>query len=120
MISSRLTAFRNKLNKTQQDMADYLGITRPAYTAYESGSRNPDYKTLEKIADLFDTSIDYLLGRTDDPSPPSKEKINPNINIAYLDGVKHELTPEVAKRLKEDIELFEKLKEQWKKEQEKK
>lgn len=42
-------------------MADKLGITRPAYTAYELGSREPDYKTLINISNILDVSLDYLL-----------------------------------------------------------
>ncbi|SDI17826.1 DNA-binding transcriptional regulator, XRE-family HTH domain [Alteribacillus persepolensis] len=65
MLKEQLVKLRKNNKKTQQDMADILGITRPAYTAYERGTRNPDYETLQKIADFFDVSTDYLLGRTD-------------------------------------------------------
>ncbi|MGE7841397.1 helix-turn-helix domain-containing protein [Lysinibacillus sp. NPDC093712] len=65
MLGVRLKYLRKSDNKTQQDIADILGITRPAYTAYEQGKRNPDYEILEKIADYYNVSIDYLLGRTD-------------------------------------------------------
>src|SRR5690554_1156572 len=67
MLAKRLAALRKLNKKTQDDMAKLLGITRPAYTAYEAGRRNPDYETLQKIADYFNVSIDYLLGRTDHP-----------------------------------------------------
>lgn len=63
MLAQRLKELRIRKKKTQQDIAKYLGLTRPAYTAYESGTRNPDYDTLIKIADYFDVSLDYLLGR---------------------------------------------------------
>lgn len=63
MLAQRLKELRNRKKRTQQDVAKYLGLTRPAYTAYESGSRNPDYDTLIKIADYFDVTTDYLLGR---------------------------------------------------------
>jgi len=65
MLGVRLKYLRKSNNKTQQDIADILGITRPAYTAYEQGKRNPDYEILEKIADYYNVSIDYLLGRTE-------------------------------------------------------
>ncbi|QDZ98944.1 XRE family transcriptional regulator [Lysinibacillus fusiformis] len=64
MLGVRLKYLRKSKNKTQQDIADVLGITRPAYTAYEQGKRNPDYGILEKIADYYNVSVDYLLGRT--------------------------------------------------------
>lgn len=50
---------------TQQTMADKLGISRSTIGMYETGAREPDYDTLETIADIFNVDIDYLLGRTD-------------------------------------------------------
>lgn len=50
---------------TQQTIADKLGISRSTIGMYETGAREPDYDTLEAIADLFNVDIDYLLGRTD-------------------------------------------------------
>lgn len=50
---------------TQQEMADKLNISRSTIGMYETGAREPDYNTLELIADFFNVDIDYLLGRTD-------------------------------------------------------
>ncbi|MCU6798033.1 helix-turn-helix domain-containing protein [Paenibacillus sp. WQ 127069] len=116
MKPDRLTKMRNNLNKTQQDMANYLGITRPAYTAYESGNRKPDYATLEKIADFFDTSTDYLLGRTDEPTPYNSKRKLPDmsgINYAAYGGAKRleDLTDEEIEHLEEELEMFRALKE---------
>ena len=56
---------QRKLNKmTQIEVANYLKISQPSYIRYENGSAEPSYDNLVKIADLFDVSIDYLLGRT--------------------------------------------------------
>ncbi|WP_374019052.1 helix-turn-helix transcriptional regulator [Paenibacillus thiaminolyticus] len=69
MLSERLTHKRLEKKLTHQNMADKLGITRQAYGNYESGKRDLDTETLSKIADILDTTTDYLLGRTDNPSP---------------------------------------------------
>lgn len=69
MLAERLKKLRKTKKKTQQDVADYLGITRPAYTAYEQGNRNPDYDLLSKLANYFDVSTDYLLGREEKQYP---------------------------------------------------
>src|SRR5690606_14015533 len=61
LLSERLVKERNRKKYTQQMVADYLGVTRPAYTAYERGTRQPDYDTLKKISDYFDVSVEYLL-----------------------------------------------------------
>lgn len=55
---------QRKLNKvTQRQMADYLEMTQPSYIRYEKGTSEPNLENLVKIADYFDVSVDYLLGR---------------------------------------------------------
>lgn len=66
-----LKTLRTKEQKSQQEVADYLGITRQAYSNYENGNRNPDNETLLKLAEYFDVTVDLILrGETapaDDP-----------------------------------------------------
>ena len=50
---------------TQQELADKLGISRSTIGMYETGSREPDFETLELIADFFNVDIDYLIGRSE-------------------------------------------------------
>lgn len=50
---------------TQLQIAEILGIQRPTYSRYESGERQPDHATLIKLAEIFNVSLDYLLGKTD-------------------------------------------------------
>ena len=55
---------QRKLNKiTQRELADRLGIKQPSYIRYEKGESEPSLENLVKIADAFDISVDYLLGR---------------------------------------------------------
>lgn len=68
MILSRLTALRKQKKWSLQDVADQLGIAKSTYAGYESGYRRPSLEAMKLMADLFDTSIDYLIGRTDDPA----------------------------------------------------
>ena len=57
---------QRKLNKiTQRQLAEYLQIAQPSYIRYENGSSEPSLETLVKLADYFDVSVDYLLGRTE-------------------------------------------------------
>ncbi|MCL2853538.1 MAG: helix-turn-helix domain-containing protein [Defluviitaleaceae bacterium] len=48
-------------------MAEYLGIVERAYQMYEYGKREPNHETTIKLADFFEVSTDYLLGRSDNP-----------------------------------------------------
>ena len=57
---------QRKLNRlTQREVAKRLGISQPSYIRYEKGKAEPSLENLVKLADLFDVSVDYLLGRTD-------------------------------------------------------
>ena len=78
----KLIELRKKRKLSQQEMADIIGITQQAYSHYENGRREPDYKTLIEIADFFETTIDFLLEKTDDPVPPGA---NPNLKCSDLD-----------------------------------
>ena len=60
---------RKYYKKTQQQVADYIGINRVAYTNYENNKREPDIKTLIKIADYFSVPLDELVGRSFHSSP---------------------------------------------------
>jgi transcriptional regulator with XRE-family HTH domain len=62
MIGATLKELRLKKNKTQQDVANYLGITRAAYSHFENSRNEPDISTLKKLAEYFEVSSDYLLG----------------------------------------------------------
>ncbi|OTN75545.1 hypothetical protein A5886_000619 [Enterococcus sp. 8G7_MSG3316] len=64
MFPHVIKELRLKNNFTQQEIAHQIGITRPAYTAYELGKREPDFRTLQALADLFGVTTDFLLGRT--------------------------------------------------------
>ena len=66
----KLKELRKALKQTQTDLATYLGITVSAYGNYELGQREPDIKTLNKLADYFNVTVDYLLGRTAHTQPP--------------------------------------------------
>ena len=67
MIIERLKKLRKKEKLTQKDIATFLNISQPAYQQFESGKKKMNLETMEKLADYFNVSIDYLLGKTDIP-----------------------------------------------------
>lgn len=69
MKVDRLRKLRTRAKKSQKELADFLGITRQGYGNYENGITEPDHNTLSKLADFFETTTDYLIGRTNDPRP---------------------------------------------------
>ena len=68
----KLKMLRKKEGFTQQEVAEFFGISQPVYQKWESGNRKPSYENLSMLACVFDVSIDFLLG---DYLEISKEKI---------------------------------------------
>ncbi|MFU1797323.1 helix-turn-helix domain-containing protein [Paenibacillus azoreducens] len=70
--NERLRELRSSKKISQQELSDRLGFNRATYARYETGDTQPDFDTLKKLADFFDVSTDYLLGRTDSPHSPKQ------------------------------------------------
>lgn len=99
MFSKRLKELRKEKQVHQKDIAEYLGITPNAYGLYERGERKPNPDTLLMLADYFDVSVDYLLGRSDIRTSNS------------LDGKKiHDITKEIDQVVEHLNEIRKKLK----------
>ena len=64
-FSSRIKSLRKERGLKQKEMAKTLGLADRSYQCYEYGERFPDFKGLIAIADFFDVSLDYLVGRSD-------------------------------------------------------
>ena len=69
----RLRDLREDHDMSQRQLAAILGITQPQYCLYEQGYRDIPTDILIRLADLYDTSTDYLLGRTNNPKRYPKE-----------------------------------------------
>ena len=69
MFIKRLYDLRTDNDLTQQEVADYLLCNRQVYARYERGLREIPVSMLIKLADLYKTSVDYILGRTDEMKP---------------------------------------------------
>jgi transcriptional regulator with XRE-family HTH domain len=68
-FGTRLRSLREEQGLYQKDLAFKLDLTQKTISNYENNERFPDQKTLSKIADLFNVSIDFLLDRTDIRNP---------------------------------------------------
>jgi transcriptional regulator with XRE-family HTH domain len=103
---NRLKKLRIERNLTQEQLGNKINVTKVSISGYENGNRTPDMETLQKIADTLEVSIDYLLGRSDDPSPHGTS----TEGLAFFGGTDEELTEDEKEHLKESLEQFRKLK----------
>lgn len=76
----RIKALRKANSCRQSDVAAAINLTRQSYNHYESGKRQPDISTFALIADFFNVSADYLLGRT--TTPKAENKKTPDANTS--------------------------------------
>ena len=72
MYRNRLRDLREDRDLKQAALADYLQIHQTTYSDYELGKLNVPINVLHALADYYDTSIDYLLGRTSEKKPYPK------------------------------------------------
>ena len=73
-MAQRLRACRKAAGLKQWEIAVYCNITEKTYQNYELMTREPKLEILSRIADRYQVSLDYLVGRTDDPTPYQKAK----------------------------------------------
>ena len=100
-----LKELRKEKNITMKKLGEKIGVAESTISLYESGKRQPDNVTLLKIADYFNVSVDYLLGRNNTEKKPVLEdelKIK-NVKFIGRDGtVKFKkLTPEMISMLEQ-------------------
>lgn len=75
-FNEMLKYLRQRAGYSQQDLADLLKISKSTIGMYEQGRRSPDYETLEKIADIFNVDMNFLMGGKTKESTP-EYYINP-------------------------------------------
>lgn len=84
-FSSVFKSLRLSYKLTQDELAKSLGISKSAISMYENGNREPDFVTLEKIADFYNVDMDYLLGRstntTELPLPQRSQSPYDNVEL---------------------------------------
>lgn len=104
MLGKRIAHLRAEKNLSQVQLAKALEIAPSTLALYEVEKRQPNFDMLNKIADFFGVSTDYLLGRTDYLYPP---KDMGDINVKYIEVVtdmqKEGMSPEELKEMWESV-----------------
>lgn len=74
MYGDRLRLLRKAKQLTMEEVGLRLGIAKSSYAGYETEARQPPLDKLQKLALMYDVSVDYILGLTDDPDPKKERK----------------------------------------------
>lgn len=75
LIMSRIRDLREDRDLTQREMAEILNMSQTGYSKYETGENDIPTAILIRMADFFETSVDYLLGLTDEQKPYKRRQI---------------------------------------------
>lgn len=103
MFPERLRQLRNEQKMSQEELGKLLSVTKGTVSMYETGKRQPDPETTQRIADIFHVSIDYLWGRTDVRDLPGEEELlaqlPPEVKAAFRGRGWHDLDPETRRHI---------------------
>jgi len=103
-FAERLRDLRQGRRLSQKKLANATGVSRAAISLYEIGRREPELATVRKLADFFNVSTDYLLGRSDIGNPEQTSPIR--IALHRSDGYDKPLPPEAVKSIEEFVEFL--------------
>lgn len=96
MVGKIIRKLRQEKGITQNELSNYLGLTPKMVSFYELGERFPPYDIINKLADYFDVSTDYLLGRSEIKNP---EKLLIDYSKLSIEDLK-EIEKNIAKKKK--------------------
>lgn len=105
IFRARLVMLRKDHHLTQGQVAEKLGLSRPGYTCYELGNSYPSVATLCKIADLFEVSLDYLVGRSENPAIASADPKDATREVKMIEAFR-KMSPEKRDKFCEMLDLF--------------
>jgi len=66
ILGERLKKLRKENNLTQEQLAEKLGLVRGTYANYENGSREPELELIQKFANFYNVSVQYLMGQDEE------------------------------------------------------
>lgn len=104
-FNERLKKLRLDKDVSQRVVAEFLGVTKQAYSLYELGKRDPDNQTLYALCDYFDVSLDYLLGRSEIKKIPTKYDGEELAKVALFGGAGY-VTDEMWDEVKNYVEFI--------------
>ena len=106
-LGNRLCSLRQEKGLTQKEVSDRIGITKAMLSKYENGRNIPRADVLADLADVLETSTDYLLCRTGDPSiPRNARSAKPEMRVQDCFIKCRKLDPILQEMIYHDIEYL--------------
>lgn len=106
-LGSRIKTLRTERGWIQKDLAERLNVSKQVISAYENGQRRPDLDTLQRMAEIFGVTSDYLLGQS-----ISQDSSGEDLEVLFPEGVRvlrrasKKLTPEQKQKMANLMEWF--------------
>ncbi|WP_144488821.1 helix-turn-helix domain-containing protein [Bacillus thuringiensis] len=105
-LNERVKLLRTEHKLTQEQFATDIGITKASVSKFEKGMKAPGRETLEKIADYFNVTTDYLLGRSEEPELTTEEDKIVSEEGKNIMAIIESLPEEERKKAWEQLEMY--------------
>lgn len=108
---NRIAELRKAKNIKQLELCSLLNVSQPTLSGWENGKYQGDYETLRKLSAIFNVSIDYMLGYSDNPNPPD-EKVPATQPLPFSPKVLQlaeqisKLPPEMREVIEKQLRIF--------------
>lgn len=109
LFGQRIRELRQQKDLTMKELGKFFDLAESTISGYENEARKPDIYLLQKLADFFNVSVDYILGRSDIPFSKKVDNIETS-NSIIINGVCSELTKDEVSHIKDCLEMFRLLK----------
>ncbi|HDT6575746.1 helix-turn-helix transcriptional regulator [Bacillus cereus] len=106
MVGDILKKLRKKNKLTQEQLGDAIGVSKMAISYFEKGKKAPGRESIEKIADYFHVTTDYLLGRTDSIDLPTNQHDIITEEGKNIMAIIEHLPTEERKKAWEQLEMY--------------
>ncbi|EDX54311.1 XRE family transcriptional regulator [Bacillus sp. SH7-1] len=106
MIGEKIKELRKNNKITQEQLGNAIGVSKMAISYFEKGKKSPGRESLEKIADYFNVTTDYLLGRSEDPELSEEENKIVTEEGKNIMALIESLPEEERKKAWEQLEMY--------------
>ncbi|MED1302643.1 transcriptional regulator [[Bacillus thuringiensis] serovar konkukian] len=106
MIGEKIKELRKNSKITQEQLGNAIGVSKMAISYFEKGKKSPGRESLEKIADYFEVTTDYLLGRSEDPELNEEEDKAVSEEGKNILAIIESLPEDERKKAWEQLEMY--------------